>query len=305
MEEYESLRLALKNSGTHPFEVLFWNEGALVEHVKRSVNEIRRFKADFTQNVNSPSTFVHSDMLSTGCAELDQLLGGGLARGCAIEICGPAATGKTCLACQIAVQHSQFCVYISSEQSIPPLVMRMKSIAESTGQNNSECRFLQVHSLSELRIGLNKLKPSPSLKVVIIDSITEALSGMDPHEVATQLDELDLKKYAFDLNVAIVLTNQVRDSRRSAPDLYNYQYFVQEEILEGDASPYEELRKKAANGWALSQHVSARLMLTRPGPSAVREAKVVFSGYVEQGTLKLDMTQGGLVSHDEPLTPCS
>ena len=45
-----------------------------------------------------------SDPISTGCATIDDLLGGGLARGAVTQIYGPPAAGKTNLALSAAVE---------------------------------------------------------------------------------------------------------------------------------------------------------------------------------------------------------
>lgn len=299
MEEYESLYLALDKSGTKPWEVLNLSEEETVQRVQRSINEIRRFKAELIKNVPHPSKFTHSNSISTGCLELDELLGGGLARGYVTEICGPAAAGKTCLACQIAVQNSQSCLYLSTENNAKALVTRMQSIAKFKKRNFNDCKFLWPHSLAEIRIALNKIRNSTSIMVVIIDSITEALT--EQRKVAAELEELNLRKAAFDFNIAIVLINQVRDSKRSAPDLPDYHYYVQEQLVEGDAMPHAEFRRKSANGWSLSRHISTRLMLSRPGSSTTREATLVFSRHAEPKTLKLNMTEIGLISYDENL----
>ena len=45
-----------------------------------------------------------SERISTGCAPLDELLGGGIERGTVTQLYGPPAAGKTNVALSAAVQ---------------------------------------------------------------------------------------------------------------------------------------------------------------------------------------------------------
>lgn len=143
---------------------------------------------------------VTSGAVSSGVAELDRLLGGGLDRGTSTLLIGPAGVGKSVLATQYAVSAAErgetVAIYIFDE-SMGTFLNR----SDSLGLN------LRGH-VAEGRVSLRQLDPtqfSPGefdhwvqqsvtdlgARVVVIDSLNGYLNAMaEEHFVLVQLHEL-------------------------------------------------------------------------------------------------------------------
>ena len=82
-----------------------------------------------------------SEALPTGCAAIDELLGGGIARGVVTQVYGPPAAGKTNLALSAAVEAAaggQSVLYVDTEGlSIDRFEQLASARAEATDGNNS------------------------------------------------------------------------------------------------------------------------------------------------------------------------
>jgi circadian clock protein KaiC len=76
-----------------------------------------------------------SERVSTGMAQLDRMLGGGVHRGSTVMVTGGAGTGKTTLAAQVvdaACARGERALFISFEESPDQLVRNMESRSAST-----------------------------------------------------------------------------------------------------------------------------------------------------------------------------
>lgn len=130
-------------------------------------------------------------IISTGCAGIDRLLGGGLCGGDLVEFAGTSGTGKTQLAHYIALNFSLLksldVLYVSSGTSFVParLVQFLNGALGKQCKANKnhildriysvEC--FTVHSLVECITNLVNEPPS-SLGLIIIDSISSLLSPL-------------------------------------------------------------------------------------------------------------------------------
>ena len=154
-----------------------WNSlTETVEEVKLAVNNNSRFHA-----LNQQSKVVALDEISaeavgrkvTGIAELDRVLGGGLAQGSVVLIGGDPGIGKSTLLLQtlahIAPQNK--ILYITGEESVQQIALRAKRLEIVSHPN--------LRLMSEIR--MESILPQIDLEkpdVVVIDSIQTAYSEM-------------------------------------------------------------------------------------------------------------------------------
>jgi DNA repair protein RadA/Sms len=111
--------------------------------------------------------------ISTGIAELDRVLGGGLVPGMAVLLAGEPGVGKSTLLLQLADRLSKSAVlYIAGEESASQIKIR----AERLGVMSKGLEILETTDVDAVRAGI-----SPPLQLIIVDSIqtltTEDLSG--------------------------------------------------------------------------------------------------------------------------------
>lgn len=108
--------------------------------------------------------------VSTGMAELDRVLGGGIAPGTSILIGGEPGIGKSTLMLQMAAQVSRRSVlYISGEEAAAQIARR----ADRLGVSNPELQILTDHRLDAVLASIDAERP----KVVIVDSLQTIASA--------------------------------------------------------------------------------------------------------------------------------
>jgi len=108
-----------------------------------------------------------SKRISTGSAEVDAVLGGGIVQGSVILLAGPPGIGKSTLMLQIA-SSVKGVLYVTGEESLSQVCLRSKRIKE--GQN---IYLLATQEFDEVAAEIRRLKPS----VVVIDSIQSLRSA--------------------------------------------------------------------------------------------------------------------------------
>lgn len=168
--------------------------------------------------------------ISTGSAEFDRLLGGGLESNAITEAFGEFRTGKTqigltlCVTCQLPVERgggNGKAVFIDTEATFRP--DRIKPIAERFGMNPETVldnilvarAFTHEHQ-ANLIAGVAAKMAEEAYSIIIVDSIT-ALFRTDfsgRGELAERQQKLgkmmnQLIKLAEEFNVAVYITNQV------------------------------------------------------------------------------------------------
>ena len=107
-----------------------------------------------------------TERISSGMAELDRVLGGGIVPGSLVLVGGDPGIGKSTILLQVCKNLAASGVqtlYVSGEESLKQIKMRAGRIGSFT----SDVKFLCETSLSQIEGTITKEKP----KVVIIDSI--------------------------------------------------------------------------------------------------------------------------------------
>lgn len=140
---------------------------------------------------------VSSDMVSSGIARLDAMLGGeGYYRGSTVLISGTAGTGKTSLAAVFAeavCQRGGRCLYFAFEEPSSQILRNMTSIGLdlATWVAAGRLRFQAIrstaHGLEQHLVSLHKLVNQFQPDAVVIDPISNLIGVGDPQEVKSML----------------------------------------------------------------------------------------------------------------------
>lgn len=163
--------ISVKWSGQCP-HCQTWN--SLVETVESKSAANNRFASLAPgSSVQSLSSFDAVDVprFSSGLAEFDRVLGGGLVPGAVILIGGDPGIGKSTLLLQSLAQLSQTrsALYVSGEESGAQIALR----AQRLGVSDADMKFQAEISLEAILHTLQTLKP----EVAVIDSIQTIYSG--------------------------------------------------------------------------------------------------------------------------------
>ncbi len=158
---------------------------------------------------------VSDERVSTGIADLDEMLGGqGFYRGSSVLISGTAGTGKTTMVssfAEAACRRGERCLFIGFEESVEQVARNMKSVGvdlarcveEGTlfheawrpSQYGIEMHLLRIHKLIEA------VKP----RHVIIDPITNLVNGSAQADVYSML--VRLMDYLKSRQITSIFTN--------------------------------------------------------------------------------------------------
>lgn len=143
---------------------------------------------------------VSSQRISTGIADLDQMLEGkGLYRGSSVLVSGTAGSGKSSIAAHFAAaacDRGERCLYMAFEESVSQITRNMRSIgidlqkwlnrgllhfsAQRPTQHGLEMHLAKVHQL------VSEFKPQS----VIVDPITNLITGGTEKEIRSILTRL-------------------------------------------------------------------------------------------------------------------
>lgn len=121
--------------------------------------------AKASSKVRSVKDFIpdRSERFSSGDAELDRVLGGGIVEGSVILVGGEPGIGKSTLLLQMALGLSHKVLYVSGEESEQQVQMRARRI----GIKNEECYLLTATATQEIFQQIKSQDPD----VLIVDSI--------------------------------------------------------------------------------------------------------------------------------------
>jgi circadian clock protein KaiC len=130
---------------------------------------------------------VSGERISSGVAELDEMLGGkGFYRGSSILLTGTAGTGKSSLSAHLAdvtCKRGEKCLYFSFEESPAQILRNMKTIGVNLEAHvkNGLLKFHSsrptVHGLEMHLVQMHKLIENFQPSVVIVDPVSNLQSG--------------------------------------------------------------------------------------------------------------------------------
>jgi DNA repair protein RadB len=170
--------------------------------------------------------------IPTGCAPLDELLGGGFERGTVSQVYGPPAAGKTNVALSAAVEVAAdggTAVYVDTE-GLSPARFEQFAAARTEAVDDLASRIVitEAHDFAEQREAVRDVEDfAGTADLVVVDSVTgfyrlertaDAREGDALRQVADQVTHLLSLARKHDL--AVVVTNQVfadPDSDRTRP----------------------------------------------------------------------------------------
>lgn len=160
------------------------------------------------------------ETISSGSLVLDDLLGGGLAKGRIIEIIGPEASGKSSIALT-AVGNVQreggTAVYIDLENALDPVY------AEKLGVNIPELAITQPDNAEQALDLVENLTQTGAVDIIVVDSVAALtskaelegeMSDVTVGQIARLMSKLCRKivKTANENKCTIVFINQLRDN---------------------------------------------------------------------------------------------
>lgn len=159
--------------------------------------------------------------ISTGTAELDRVLGGGLVKGSVVLIGGHPGAGKSTLLlqmlCQLAVQYST--LYVTGEESLQQVAMRARRLGLATDQ----LKLLSETNVEQLCVTAQQHKP----QIMVVDSIqvmhmAEVQSA--PGSVAQVRESAAfLTRYAKQTGTVLVLVGHVtKDGSLAGPKVLEH-----------------------------------------------------------------------------------
>lgn len=134
------------------------------------------------------------DVIKSGLAPLDALLGGGLSRGTSTLILGPAGTGKSTLACQFAVaasRRNEHAALFLFDESVATLFERSSGISMdvqglvTTGGINVRQIDPAELSSGEFAYAVRRAVEKDKTRLVVIDSLNGFLNAMPSERYLT------------------------------------------------------------------------------------------------------------------------
>jgi circadian clock protein KaiC len=164
-------------------------------------------------SANHPAKVI-SGQLKSGSAELDSLLGGGLDRGTASLLIGPAGTSKSTLALKYALSATakgEKAIFFTFDETIGNLCRRSESIGMKVSEEMEKGTIkIQKVDPAELSPGafaglIQKAVKEEGYSVVVIDSLNGYIQAM-PQEEFLVLQLHELLAYLNNLGVVTIMT---------------------------------------------------------------------------------------------------
>ncbi|AFN04554.1 DNA repair and recombination protein RadB [Pyrococcus furiosus DSM 3638] len=157
---------------------------------------------------------LNTELLTTGVKGLDELLGGGVAKGVILQVYGPFATGKTTFAMQVGLLNEGKVAYVDTEGGFSP--ERLAQMAESRNLDVEKAleKFVifEPMDLNEQRQVIARLKNivNEKFSLVVVDSFTAHYRAEGSREYGELSKQLQVLQWiARRKNVAVIVVNQV------------------------------------------------------------------------------------------------
>ena len=189
----------------------------------------------------SEVNLTQTERISTGLAEFDRVLGGGLVKGSVVLIGGAPGAGKSTILLQ-AISHTaqhQSVLYVSGEESLQQIAER----AHRLGLKTADIKMLAETSVQRICQVLNEEQP----QVVIIDSIqvmfTESSDSAPGSVAQVRKTASYLTQYAKRSGVAFFLVGHVtKDQSLAGPMTLSHIVDAQVVLSSTDDSRFRVLR---------------------------------------------------------------
>ena len=207
------------------------------------------------------SEISHEDVprRSTGIAEVDQVLGGGIVPGSLILLGGEPGIGKSTILGQIACALSAPVIYCSGEESAQQVKMRFDRLGSGSVLRSKSVPdpllFIGETQCEKICAALRKHKPA----LAIVDSIQTIASSDVPSEAGSiaqvRACTVKLLEVAKQDNIPIILTGHVtKEGGVAGPK--TLEHLVDTVLyLEGDASQYFRLLKTVKNRFGSTNEI--------------------------------------------------
>lgn len=190
--------------------------------------------------------------LTTGNAELDRVLGGGIVPGALILIGGEPGIGKSTLVLQTAMQIPKRVLYVSGEESVQQIKLRADRIARATPDN---CLVASDTRIDALQNHIDNSRPD----IVIVDSIqtmqterTDSLPGS-----ISQIKECTavLMRLAKTLNIPVILIGHInKDGQLAGPKVLEHMVDVVLQF-EGDRNHLYRILRSIKNRFGSTNEI--------------------------------------------------
>lgn len=234
---------------------------------------------------------------TTGCKELDEILGGGVETQALTEFIGEYGSGKTqiCMMLSVTAQLSHEkgglegkVAFIDTEGTFMP--ERIYQIASNLGLNPSEVAnnilVARAYNSSHQCLLIDRLFtlcPENNIKLVVIDSMISHFRGEYIGRETLSERQQKLNQYLHKLirlaeayNLAAVITNQVQSN---------------------PAAFYGDPNRPA--GGNVMAHACTHRVFLRKGPNGVRIAKIIDSPYLPEREARFRITERGIVDAEK------
>jgi len=200
-----------------------WN--TFVEEVIQRNDPVKKSSGNFRVTENKPKRIDEISQgnerrITTGSAELDRVLGGGLVDGSLILVGGEPGIGKSTLMLQVALQmKGRRVLYISGEESDQQIRMR----ADRIGYSDPDCYILTETNTQSIFQHLESVQPG----MVVIDSIQTLQSDTIESSSGSisQIRETaaEMQRYAKTTGVPVFLVGHItKDGSLAGPKILEH-----------------------------------------------------------------------------------
>lgn len=190
--------------------------------------------------------------ISSGNAELDRVLGGGIVSGALILIGGEPGIGKSTLMLQIALKMEKVKIlYVSGEESEMQIRMR----AERLGLTQSQCYILAETSLEKIFLHIQELQP----EMLVIDSV-QTLQTEIVESGAGSISQIrectaQLQRYSKENQVPVFLIGHItKDGTLAGPKILEH---IVDAVLhfEGDRHHFYRIVRAVKNRFGSTNEI--------------------------------------------------
>ncbi len=230
--------------------------------------------------------------ITTGMAELDRVLGGGLVAGSAILIGGNPGAGKSTLLlqllCKLAQQQS--CLYVTGEESLQQVAMRARRLGLPTDQ----LQTLSETNVETLLATLEQVRPA----VAVIDSIQvmhwPELSSAPGSVAQVRECAAMLTRFAKQTGTVLILVGHVtKDGTLAGPKVLEHMIDASIMLESTDDSRYRTLRSHKNRFGAVNE--LGVFAMTEQGLREVNNPSAIFlsrSDEVASGSVVMVVWEG-------------